>query len=277
LHAAADFVNKSVILADQFFKSLRKPTVLNPLLLLIALITVSCATYKQNIMFKIDDDPSVVQQQVATAEQNYVIQRNDLLQLEVYTNKGERIIDPDLELTKDIGVQNTTTRTIPTYLVDINGIAKFPMVGEVKIEGLKIRETEAILQKEYNKYYQDSYVILKYVNKRVIVLGAPGGQVIPLANENMHLVEVLALAKGVNNDAKAQNIRVLRQEKVFLVDFSTYDGYLKNNIVIEPGDVVYVEPVRRPFFEGVRDYGVLVSLATSISTLVLVILQTNNN
>jgi len=115
------------------------------------------------------------------------------------------------------------------------------------------------------------------VNKRVVVLGAPGGQVIPLLNENMHLVEVLALAKGINNDGKAQNIRVLRQEKVFLVDFSTYDGYLKNNIVIEPGDVVYVEPVRRPFFEGVRDYGILVSLATSISTLVLVILETDNN
>jgi polysaccharide export outer membrane protein len=250
--------------------------VLNLLLLLLALCTISCATYKQNIMFKIDD-PSVVQQQITAAEQNYVIQRNDLMQLDVYTNKGERIIDPDLQLTKDVGAQNLTTRTTPTYLVDVNGVAKFPMVGEIKIEGLKIRETEAILQKEYNKYYQDAYVILKYVNKRVIVLGAPGGQVIPLVNENMHLVEVLALAKGVNNDAKAQNIRVLRQEKVFLVDFSTYEGYLKNNIAIEPGDVVYVEPVRRPFFEGVRDYGVLVSLATSISTLVLVILQTNNN
>jgi polysaccharide export outer membrane protein len=44
-------------------------------------------------------------------------------------------------------------------------------------------------------------------------------------------------------------------------------------MVIEPGDVVYIEPVRKPFFEGIRDYGVLVSLATSISTLVLVILQ----
>ncbi|MGC3947237.1 MAG: polysaccharide biosynthesis/export family protein [Chryseolinea sp.] len=223
-------------------------------------------------MFKIED-PSVVQQQVAAAEKNYVIQPNDLLQLEVYTNNGERIIDPDLQLTREIGTQNLSTRPIPNYLVDVGGIAKFPMVGQIKIEGLRIREAEELLQKEYNKYYQGAFVILKYVNKRVIVLGSPGGQVIPLANENMHLVEVLALAKGINNDGKAQNIRVLRQDKVFLVDLSTFDGYLKNNIAIEPGDVVYVEPVRRPFLEGVRDYGVLVSLATSISTLVLVMLQ----
>lgn len=223
-------------------------------------------------MFKIDD-PTVVQQQVAAAEKNYVVQPNDLLQLEVYTNSGERIIDPDLQLTKDIGTQNLAARTVPTYLVNVEGIAKFPMVGEIKIDGLKIREAEEVLQKEYARYYQGAFAILKYVNKRVIVLGAPGGQVIPLVNENMHLVEVLALAKGINNDGKAQNIRVLRKDKVFLVDLSTYDGYLKNNLAIEPGDVVYVEPVRRPFFEGVRDYGVLVSLATSISTLVLVIIQ----
>ncbi|MEJ1239373.1 polysaccharide biosynthesis/export family protein [Chryseolinea sp. T2] len=249
-----------------------RPTAIIPLLILVAFCAVSCATYKQNIMFKIED-PGVVQQQVAVAEKNYVIQKNDLLQLEVYTNNGERIIDPDLQLTKELGTTNLNSRVVPDYLVDVAGVAKFPMVGQIKIEGLRIREAEEILQKEYSKYYQGAFVILKYVNKRVIVLGSPGGQVIPLLNENMHLVEVLALAKGINNDGKAQNIRVLRNEKVFLVDLSTFDGYLKNNIAIEPGDIVYVEPVRRPFFEGVRDYGILVSLATSISTLVLVIIQ----
>lgn len=267
-----DFVNKSVILPDQFFQTLSRPIVINLWLVLVAFFAVSCATYKQNIMFKIDD-PSVVQQQVATAEKNYVIQINDLLQLDVYTNNGERIIDPDLQLTKDGGTQNLNSRPVPNYLVDVAGIAKFPMIGQFKIDGLKIREAEEILQKEYNKYYQGSFVLLKYVNKRVIILGSPGGQVIPLMNENMHLVEVLALAKGIDNEGMAQNIRVLRKDKVFLVDFSTYDGYLKNNIAIEPGDVVYIEPVRRPLVEGIRDYGVLVSLATSITTLVLVILN----
>jgi polysaccharide export outer membrane protein len=251
---------------------LRRPTLLNPLLAVLAMCAVSCASYKQNIMFKLDDS-TAVEKQVSDAEKNYVIQPNDLLELEVYTNNGERIIDPDLQLTRDVGTQKVTTREIPNYLVDLKGIAKFPMVGEVKINGLRIREAEEILQKEYSKYYQSPFVVLKYVNKRVIVLGAPGGQILPLKNENTRLVEVLAMAKGIANDAKAQNIRVLRQDKVFLVDLSTFDGYVKNNMIIEPGDVVYVEPVRKPFFEGIRDYGVLVSLATSISTLVLVILQ----
>ncbi len=223
-------------------------------------------------MFKVPEGYSL-KQQVEAAEKNYVIQINDYLQLEVYTNKGERIIDPNLELTKDIGNQNLNTRTAPNYLVDINGVSKLPMVGEMKLEGLSIRQAEEMLQKAYTTYYQDAFVVLKFVNKRVIVLGAQGGQVIPLVNENLKLVEVLALAKGLDNNAKAHNIRVLRGEEVFVADLSTIDGYLKNNISIEPGDVIYVEPVRRPVVEATRDYAAIIGMLTSLTTLILVLFE----
>lgn len=222
-------------------------------------------------MFKVPEGYKL-EQQVERAEKNYIIQKNDYLQLDVYTNKGERLIDPDLELIKGEGNQNQTTEPVPSYLVDIHGATKFPMIGEIKLEGLSIREAEEMLQKAYSTFYRDAFVILKYLNKRVIILGAPGGQVIPLTNENIHLVEVLALAKGLNNDAMAQNIRVLRGDKVFVADLSTIDGYLKNNLAIEPGDIVYVEPIRRPVSEGLRDYGPILSIITSLTTLIIVII-----
>ena len=73
-------------------------------------------------MFKVPEGYEV-KQLVELAERNYVIQKNDYLQLDVYTNKGERIIDPDLELTKELNNQNLTARPEPTYLVDIKGVA----------------------------------------------------------------------------------------------------------------------------------------------------------
>ena len=222
-------------------------------------------------MFKVPEGYEV-KQLVELAERNYVIQKNDYLQLEVYTNKGERIIDPDLELTKELNNnQNISTRPEPNYLVDISGMAKFPMVGEIKLEGLTIRLAEELLQKAYESYYKDSFVILKYINKRVIVLGAPGGQVIPLVNENVHLVEVLALAKGIDNLAMAQNIRVLRGEQVLIADLSTIEGYIKNNILIEHGDIVYIEPIRRPVSEAFRDFLPVLTVLTSLTTLIVVI------
>jgi polysaccharide export outer membrane protein len=59
-----------------------------------------------------------------------------------------------------------------------------------------------------------------------------------------------------------------------MVDFSTIDGYLKGNMIMEPGDIVYVEPVRKPLSEAMRDYGPLLSVVISVLTLIIVI---NNN
>lgn len=230
---------------------------------------VSCGSYKQNLMFRVPEGTKL-QQQVASAEKNYTIRKNDNLTLEVYTNKGERIVDPDFQLTKD-GATEAVTETPKNYLIDVNGVAKLPLVNEIKVEGLTIRQAEEILQKEFTKYYQDPYVVLSVSNRRVFVLGAPGGQVIPLVNENTTLVEILAAAKGIEKNGKAHNIRVLRGDQAFLIDFSTFEGYAKNNMIVEPGDVVYVEPVRKPLAEGLQEYGPVLSIIVSLATLLVVL------
>jgi polysaccharide export outer membrane protein len=221
-------------------------------------------------MFKVSDTGSL-KQLAGQAEGNYVIAKGDLLQLEVFTNQGEKIIDPNLESFKESAQGSATTVPTTSYLVDSRGLIKFPMLAEMNLEGLPLRKAEEVLQKEYAKFYEEPFVILKFMNKRVVVLGAPGGQVIPLENENVKLTEVLALAKGVAIDAKANNIRILRGDQVMLADFSTFEGYVKSNVTMLPGDIVYVEPVRRPFGEAIREYGPLVSILTSIATVIIVL------
>jgi polysaccharide export outer membrane protein len=238
-------------------------------LLFVAVLSCSCSSYKQNIMFKVSDDYKM-SQQINNLEANYIIQKNDYLQLSVYTNKGEKIIDPGIE-TLQTPAGGTVTTVQERYLIDDNGMAKLPLTGEVKLDGYTLKAAEEILQKMYAKYYQEPFVKLTYGNKRVVVLGAMGGQVIPLANENIKLTEVLALARGLSNDAKSHNIRIMRGQEVFVADLSTIEGYQKNNILIQPNDIIYIEPVRRPFIEGFRDYSVILSLLTSVSTLVVII------
>lgn len=222
-------------------------------------------------MFKVPEGGGM-QSQVNEAEKNYIIQPNDYLELEVYTNGGERAIDPDRVLQKDIP-QTRTEDKEPQYLVNVLGIAKFPMIGEINVKGLTIRQAEAILQTEYARFYTNPFVSLTCKSKRVVVLGAPGGKVVPLTYENMRLVEVLALVEGVQNNARATNIRVLRGDSVFVADLSTFEGYKKHNMIMKPGDLVYVEPVRKPFVEGTRDYAVVISVMTSLITLALLISQ----
>ncbi len=214
---------------------------------------------------------------VDAVEKNYTIQKNDYLMIEVYTNSGERLIDPDLKLSQtNSNITLDEKKETTTYLINDSGTTRFPMIGEVKLEGLTLLQAEDILKQAYAKFYEQPFVRLKCTNKRVVVLGGPGGisgSVVPLINENMKLTEVLALSKGLNSDSKASNIRVLRGDQAYVVDFSTLEGFVKNNMIMEPGDIVYVEPVRRPFSEGLRDNAALLTIFTSISTLIIVLIS----
>ena len=237
-------------------------------------------------MFKPNDGLEAQQltQVVAEAEKNYVIQVNDILELRVFTNKGERIIDPNFEL----GVGQGGNQAIQlqqrnfTYLVQIDGNVKLPIIDLIRLEGMTIQEAENILERRYNEYYKDAFVKLSYKSKRVIVLGASGGQVIPLENENMSLVEVLALAGGIDQTGQAHNIRLIRGDlsnpTVYLIDLGTIGGMKASILNVEPGDIIYIEPRRRAFFEALRDITPILSLVTSLVTLAvtLAILANDN-
>ncbi len=208
-------------------------------------------------------------------EKNFQIVKNDRLTIEIYSNGGERLIDPNPELSNVNQNTQTTSEDVPIYLVDINGLIKLPMVGDVRLEGFTLKQAEEVLQKEYTKFFKDPYVQLSFVNKRVIVLGGMGGQVIQLENENVRVAEVLALAKGLDNNSMAQNMRLIRGEKVYEVDFSTIEGFKNGNMLIESGDIVYIEPVRRPFSEALRDYSGIFTILISLTTLITLLVSLN--
>lgn len=234
----------------------------------------SCNVYKQDIMFRLEEGASAIQKSVDMAERNYVIQEDDLLTIDVFTNDGERIIDPDFELMQGVPLNNQNFLEF-NYLVQIDGQTKFPMVGKVDLKGMTIDEAETVLEELYNHYYKDVFVKMAFENKRVVVLGAPGGQVIPLANQNMTLVEILALSGGVEFGAKVHNVRIIRgplaNPTVFEIDLNTVEGMKQSVVPVEPGDIIYVEPWRRPFFEVLRDFTPIFQATTSVIALAVLI------
>lgn len=239
----------------------------------LSIIAVGCSSYKQNILFKTDENTAIANTLTAT-DNNRQIAIGDYLELEVFTKFGERIIDPDYKLVNS-NINSEKLRPKLKYLVRNDGFTKFPLIGDVNLVGLTIKMAEEELQKKFATYYHSPFVNLNFLNKRVILLGSPGGQVIPLENENTTLVEILALANGIDNSGKGHNIRVLRDKQVFIADFSTVKGFQEGNVLIEPGDIIYVEPVRRPFTEFMKDNGPIISVITSVVSLVAVLISIN--
>ncbi len=226
-------------------------------------------------MFKIDKDKdlSFLSSQLEVAEKNYIIQPNDLLEIKVFTNKGERIIDPNNELQIVGNNQNQQYREKPEFLVLDSGFVKLPMIGYVHIAGLTLDNSEKLLEKKYSDFYKEPFVRVSYLNKRVIVLGASGGKVIPLENESTTLLEVLAMAGGIDEHGKSRNIRLIRGDlhnpEVFLVDLSTIDGMKSSMLDVRPGDIIYIEPVVRIFNESVRDLATALAIISNIIVLIV--------
>ncbi|MDQ3394883.1 MAG: polysaccharide biosynthesis/export family protein [Bacteroidota bacterium] len=244
------------------------------LYLVLAICICSCSSYRQNILFRTSPENYQLKSAVVEVEANYVIQKNDFIKVQVFTNKGERIVDPNQELNQNPQIRNTIE---PEYLVQNDGLVNLPIVGTVNLAGQTLFEAGKFLEEKYNYYYKDAYVLVNFSNKRVIVLGAPGGQVIPLAHENMNLLEVLALAGGLDNNAKAENIRLIRGDinnpEIFVIDLTTFEGMKSHNLKVLPGDIIYIEPVRRVLTETVRDIAPVLSIVTSLLTLIIVLQQ----
>ncbi|MEQ9402959.1 MAG: polysaccharide biosynthesis/export family protein [Cyclobacteriaceae bacterium] len=224
-------------------------------------------------MFQLDDNFTESDLAVAKerAESNYVLRPNDILLLDVFTNKGERLIDPNFEMTQQTNAQVQQQRDAFQFTIQSDGTVVFPLIGQFELSGLTLLEAEQKVAKSFQDIYIDPFVKLRITNRRVIVLGAPGGKVIPLANENMEVTEVLALAEGIELGAKAQNIKVIRGDLIYRIDLSTISGLRSSNLVVEPGDVIYVEPWRRPWLETLRDVSPALSLVSSVLTLILVV------
>lgn len=237
------------------------------------MLSGACSSYRQNIMFETEGYPQLMIPD--SSIEHFQLKPYDAITIDVFTKDGERLIDPDFELAERT-IQNVEAlKPKLTFLVQKDGMVRLPMIGEVKLEGFTLREAELFLQQEYAVFYQDPYVNLDFGNKRVVLLGALGSQVIPLNEEEIRVTEVFALSEGIDKEAKMGNVRLIRGNEVYQLDFSTIAGYQRSNLVVQPNDIIYVEPVRRPFQEAIKDYGPLISIVTSLTSLIVVIISLN--
>ena len=318
--------------------SIARATLLRCLVLSLPVLLLfsSCASnryYNQRTLFRLTDekgnrlDTARLRVAVNRTDRNYRIQPNDFLDVRVYTNNGERIIDPNGVLGSQLGsssgqvpslsprggastgaatasrpsvaARGTGNTTGLELLVQANGMVAMPVIGQVRLSGLSLHQADSTLQLLYNPYYISPYVQTRVTNNRVVILGASGGTVISLTNDNMNLLEVLALAGGVDGGGsggggtggiyryggKVSNIRIIRGDlknpQIEQIDLSTIAGMRRANLQMEPNDIVYIEPVRRRFLEGLTDaapaFAATATLLSAVSIIFTIITISRQN
>ena len=206
---------------------------------------------------------------------------NNILTLYFYTGNGHVMIESGLGSTalSSGGSQsnsNLNVRNQVTYLVEIDGTVKLPVIGRVKLDGLSLREAESKLEEMYSFYYNEPFVILKVSNNRVIVSPGTGGkaQVVVLTNANTTVLEALAQAGGVADRGIASKIKLIRENRetgkrdVYQLDLSTIEGLAEADLIVQPNDIIYVDPLPLIASELVKEIAPIITL---ITTTVLII------
>jgi polysaccharide export outer membrane protein len=175
--------------------------------------------------------------------EDYRMSIDDKFTFNLSTNDGKNI----LEGLTGVG-QSITSGNQNEYIVRSDGFTVLPVVGEVKIIGLTIKEAEDSLKVLFSKHYLDPFLQIKIINQRVIVFPGEGGEaeVVYLKNNNTTVMEIIASAGGVSNRGKARSIKLIRylngKRVIYPIDLSTVNGLIYADLYVQANDYIYIEP-----------------------------------
>lgn len=153
------------------------------------------------------------------------------------------------------------------YTVQPNGTILFPMIGEVAVAGMTVREATRALEKAVTPIYKFSSVEMKLVNRYYSVIGGRKSGRYPVNREKINIFQALAMAGDIGSFGDRSKVRILRETDngtvIKTFDIRSEDIIQSEFYYIQPNDVIYVQTLDEQFF-SILDFPSL--LATVIST-----------
>ncbi|MCX6182482.1 MAG: polysaccharide biosynthesis/export family protein [Bacteroidetes bacterium] len=261
-------------------------------LFIIATVALSsCVTLNPSRMLKIPADYPYAKFPDSVKIEPYKIAINDVISFSLYTNDGFKMASISGYSIAD--ASTGSSGGITTFKVRSNGKIKMPILGELEIVGLTVKQAEELLEEKFKQYFVNPFVILEITNKRIYFFrGGTSASIVSLENENTTLFEVLAkaggvaggntngtvgasggsnnLTNGMNYASKVKIIRGdLKKPEIYLVDLSKIEGLKDADIIMQANDIVYIEPVINYAYNITSDISSFTGLITSVLSVVL--------
>jgi len=171
--------------------------------------------------------------------------------------------------------QISTSLTLQTYLVDINGDINFPVIGTLKLSGLTKSQAIKYINDQLTPYLKNSIVTIQFMNYRITVLGEvlrPGQY--SISNERVTILDALGLAGDMTIYGKRNNVLITRENNGKLdfvrLNLNTDEVFKSPYYYLQQNDVIYVEPNSVKSVAS-QNTGLYLSALSTFATLLAVI------
>jgi polysaccharide export outer membrane protein len=268
-------------------KALRAVILLTVLLSLSSCLSKKKLIYFQDLKEKQKNGTAITGKDTtrAKAPSDTTKSDEDLLTIQPYDVLDIRVT-PTIDALKGLTQSTTTVITGGTagasaaatsgyyssFLVDNNGNVTLPLIGDMNLRGLTIKEARARLKEKMKTYLLDPFVDIKFLTFRVTLLGEvgrPGEYVV--SNEKANIINVIAMAGDLTENGNRKNVMVLRGDLrkpyTYVIDLTNTQSFATTGFRLKPNDVIYIEPLSRKF--AISNLTLSLSFITIFNSLIV--------
>ncbi len=218
-------------------------------IILLSVLTVSSCSYRtKDILFKTDKKLTSSKPVAAFGETKndsagaykHRIKPGDRLQIRFLNNydMGQAAAQSATSMAERNGNDNG-------YLVNYDSTVTLPLIGRTNLVGMTRLEAAKELENLYSQFIINPIIDVNIANLSVTILGEvkkPGK--VNIDKETTTLIDAVALAGGLTDGGKKNNVKIIRGREVILVNLKNINALYEPGIVLQDNDIIYVEPYR---------------------------------
>lgn len=255
-------------------------------LMALCMMAASCVTQR-----KLSYLPDVTAASADSVNARFVVQREGTIaigdQLSIFVTS----MDPEATAPFNINenpLQASTGTSVSTgvrnnlyYTVEPDSTINFPVLGRLKVAGLKRTELQDRLAGLIEPMVHSVIVTVRNINTAVTVLGEvtrPGRFV--YSTETLTLLDALALAGDMTPFGKRENVLISREVggkmEFARLNLNSEDIFTSPYFYLQQNDVIYVEPnsVRAVNSQNISLYMSMITTTASLTTVIVSVLST---
>jgi polysaccharide export outer membrane protein len=214
--------------------------------------------------------------------EDYLIKKKDILYIRVISSNPEVNKLFSLTTGNNSGMSNMQGGSqfyLSGYTVNDSGNIILPVVGDVFVEGKNMNEIRELITGKVNERINNADVLVSLVSFYLTFVGEFNQQgKMSVMQDNVNVLEAIALAGGINDYGNKKRVLVLRKNnkgvESYRVDLTKRSLLVSDKFFLRPNDIIIAEPMKNKSFQlGVRDYSLVLSTATSTIAMVLLIIN----